>query len=489
MKTNFLKDSLVYFVFRLISALGWLLSLILLPKMLGPQNYGIFILIYSSIIIFSSLLTTWISSSILRFYNINDFILFSNYINNSLLIVLSFNILLFGLLFVLFSTINFNFFGDFRSLQYYIITWFVLFNIYNSLINFYRASRKVVFFGFVNNIQIIGSLLVFILISNYVNEKLFCLIISYISIYVFSILILVTNLIKSYKIDFINLKNMNQTILLYLKYGIPLCLLGVFSQGISTCDRFFISHYWGNYKTGIYSATYSISEQLIFLVVSIFTTVSTPILYEMWSKKDEIFKISKYLNEIKKIYQIITLPILVLLYCFRIELVDVVYGKSYIYSALIIPFVSIGAYFVGLSTLYTDILTSTYRSYKLMFCYLIVVTCNFILNYLLIPWNLFYGASISTMITGIIMYFTIHTFTRKIVPWKIHLFNNYKIVFSNLILLVLIIAMKLLNFKFESALLKPVLISIIGIITYIYSLTFCKIINLNFLIKFIRIKK
>lgn len=429
---QFLNDSKVFLLFRIISSVSWLISIFFLSKILEPADYGTFILINTTILLSVTFFSTWISSSIIRFFP--EYILLNfqrRIIINSLIYVTLTSLLILISFLILVNTIKFS---NLIILSFAGV-WFLLQSITSILITYFRADRQILIYSIFNTWQNVGGFLIGGSISLIFDNGVFGLIIGFCLSNLLSIILLFYFIYKKYHVNVLKINFSIEVNILkkFFYYGSPLVLLNLFSQGLSNCDKYFVNYFFGEKITGIYSASYMIAEQSIFVIISIFSTVSAPLLFKLWKKKDYI-EINSYLSMIFKYYLVFSLPILLIMGIFNKQIARLFLNDNYSVSFGIIPIVCLGAFFLGLATLYTDILTAAMKPLRLMYCYLIAFFINIILNIYFIPQNEIYGAAYATLLTYLSMYILVIIYTRNIFKWTINIRSTSIILFSSFIM-------------------------------------------------------
>lgn len=430
MKIDFLKDSSKFFLFRVVVSIGWMASIIILTRLLEPDEYGTFILLNSIILLSSIFTTTWISASILRFtieYKSKNL---ENIFRKKMLIIALKTIFFFSLLAMIVL-----FFVKFKTLPHSTILvsffWFILQSFFVVLLSFLRALREVNRYGFYNTWQILGGLLLgilFLMIFKTNKDELFFLILGYVFALIIGLPFLYREVIQfttSHEQDkYITITDYELSF--FFNYGIGVTIINLCSQSLSQLDRLFITRYHGVYKSGIYSASYTIAEQSIFAIVSIFSMASAPIIYSLWQKQNNQ-DIADYFSNILRYYFLIITPIALFIITMYNEIGDFFLDDAYIPAFNIIPIVTIGAVLVGYATIYTDILTASKKPHTLMLCYILALIANIIGNFLWIPKTPFFGASISSLISYFILLLTVIFFSRKEFKWQMELKLIFKI--------------------------------------------------------------
>lgn len=282
---QFLNDSKVFLLFRIISSVSWLISIFFLSKILEPADYGTFILINTTILLSVTFFSTWISSSIIRFFP--EYILLNfqrRIIINSLIYVTLTSLLILISFLILVNTIKFS---NLIILSFAGV-WFLLQSITSILITYFRADRQILIYSIFNTWQNVGGFLIGGSISLIFDNGVFGLIIGFCLSNLLSIILLFYFIYKKYHVNVLKINFSIEVNILkkFFYYGSPLVLLNLFSQGLSNCDKYFVNYFFGEKITGIYSASYMIAEQSIFVIISIFSTVSAPLLFKLWKKKD-----------------------------------------------------------------------------------------------------------------------------------------------------------------------------------------------------------
>lgn len=424
MKIDFLKDSGKFFLFRGAVSLGWMGSLIILTRLLEPDEYGTFVLLNSMILLSSIFSTTWISASILRFTIDYKYKHLENIFRKKMITIALKNILFFSILalIVLFLE-KLKILSPLTILVS--VLWYILQSLFVILLSFFRALREVNRYGFYNAWQILGGLvlgILFLLIFKAHNNGLFFLILGYVFALLIGLPFLYREVIKhTTSPEQENSATITKKdLLFYFNYGLGVTIINLCSQSLSQLDKLFITSYHGFYKSGIYSASYSIAEQSIFAIVSIFSMASAPIIYNLWQKGNKQ-DIADYFSNILRYYFLIITPLALFVILMYNEIGYFLLGDVFTSAFHIIPIVTIGAVLVGYATIYTDILTATKKSHTLMLCYIFALAANIIGNFLWIPKTPFLGASFSTLISYFILLLAVTFYSRKVFRWEIEL--------------------------------------------------------------------
>jgi O-antigen/teichoic acid export membrane protein len=166
-------------------------------------------------------------------------------------------------------------------------------------------------------------------------------------------------------------------------YGFPILIIGTSSLLLSNLDRYFIIYLLGINKSTLYSANYTISEQSILVITGLISITSVPYLFNIFESNG--FEKAKIFQEkILKFYLFLTLPIVVVLTFYYNDILNYLLSSKYKNGFFILPYISAGAFFIGLSNVFSDVFTLMKKTKILMIAYTLSLLINVILNYILI---------------------------------------------------------------------------------------------------------
>lgn len=199
-------------------------------------------------------------------------------------------------------------------------------------------------------------------------------------------------------------------------YGTPL-IASLLSQWIlSVSDRYMLGFFRGSFEVGIYSIGYDLSYQSISLLTVPFITALTPTIINVWEKnRDE----AEYnLQKLSRYFFMFGLPALIGFNSLSKPIISILTTPQYYGGQLIFPFVSIGAFFMGLYSLsYTGLIIHE-KTRSIAKIITISAILNILLNLVLIPYYGFIGAGISTMIAYFVAFVIADTTSSKYLKWR-----------------------------------------------------------------------
>ncbi|MDP2090186.1 MAG: oligosaccharide flippase family protein [Candidatus Gracilibacteria bacterium] len=386
-----IKKQLIYgYLSQLITLIGGVFFLIFLPKSVGVENYGLFMLILTYVSLFGIFLGVPIQDAIKKelveekLNNKGKEIIANGYI---LRIVI--NIIFFMIFYFLYNNIE-----GIKDINYiYLILIFLFVNISGMPQNIFYAlhDNKTNFhFVFIEYfLQIILLLIFYFTDKNLsINDIIIAFVIGYAvpTIY-YSFNIFIKNKIKIFEFNY----DISKTLI--IRY-IWLSLSSVSFILLTSIDNVMISYFFSNKELGYYNiATNIVNKSTIFTIAIVMGILP---LFNINQDKiviKELFK--KYLKWIIGLNLIITITI-IYLSDFGINLI---YGKGFESSIKIMEILSLFPLFAVLQSFFSGILTN-YGNYKtIMIISIFIAILNIILNFILVNLLGLIGISIATIIS------------------------------------------------------------------------------------------
>lgn len=413
-----IKQSSNYFWGEAIIMASGFISFPILTRLFTKQQYGLMSLIAATIGIISSFAPLGANRSILRFYNkykrigqLNSFIgtLFisttccgallvllvmavsyllvsAGVISDEFLYLLPIALIggIFQKLFIFLNTTNrmeeyvsaYNLFGSIRKYAAMIAAiGFVL--IYNSLFAFYSA-------------QLFTEIITITLLTFWVTKK-------------------TGNFMKFRPVN----KIFNESIL----YGFPLAISAVGVMIFGFGDRYVIAYFLDTEHVAAYSVPYSLCQYFKELVVTCINLSLIPLSYKLWGEGN-IEEIKRLLTQVLRLYGIIAIPTIFLLFFISEELITVVASAKYIESSSIMPVVMCGV-MISFIFPFSAGLHFKKKTTTIMTITLLMAAVNIVLNFFLVPRYGIIGAAYSTLICGLALVFCFYFLSRKFLPFHV----------------------------------------------------------------------
>ncbi|NQV77138.1 MAG: lipopolysaccharide biosynthesis protein [Lutibacter sp.] len=397
---------------------SWLVITIVSTRFLPIAVFGKYILYNISITLLTTLSQSFITNTLLRLYpqykqtnKLDDFVSNMFYY---LLISTTVTIILILLAYCLVPNLL-NKILPFNII--YLIIPLIILNIYNFFLSIYRATGNVILYGFFNFWQMIGSFGIGFLVYTYNNQEATDFYLGFIgALLLFAPFIyfqfkLIINKLFDYKLS----DHFKHDL---LSYGFPIFIIGTSSLLLSNLDKYFIIYLLDINKVSLYSAIYTISEQSILPITGLLSITSIPYLFNQFEKSGadhaKVFQ-----EKILKFYLFLSLPALIILCIFSNEILSLVLTNKYQKAFILLPYISVGAFFIGLSNVFSEAFTLRKKTSTLMYLYLASIIFNAILNYLLINKFGILGAAIATFSSYALLFILIFNFSRKLIKFNL----------------------------------------------------------------------
>ena len=402
------KNYFISTVSKLISIFYGLSLLKILSSFMNEFDFSNYFISYNFVLYFSTLFFTLQGSAVLRFYHI----LGENNINKFYGILNTISVISLAFLFInsiIFTTLKI----DFLIIFFFLIIFYSLFM---NEINFLRIKHlfdKVLQLIFIQSFSSITLLLIF---RNDLNLKVSLLIISF-SFFI-SFIFIRYNTISSIfnKVSFNYLSKHFQI----FKYSFPILLIALFNFMISSFDQYLLKYFGYNDDLAAYIANYNIAEKSIVTLLSIISLVFVPKVFRKYKNLEK--ETFKDVFNIVFVFIFLSTIILFLLFFYHEIFTIILTNKIYVYLSWIIPYIGFAGIFLGINSLFSEILTVSKKTYKILISYTIGVFINIVLNIIFIDK---YGI-ISALFSSIISYIAMTIVTLYFVYKEYKLLNFIK---------------------------------------------------------------
>lgn len=198
-----------------------------------------------------------------------------------------------------------------------------------------------------------------------------------------------------------------------LKYGFPLMLASVSTVLLNTFDRYSLNFLTGLDAVGTYSLGFKIANSIKIIVISSIQLSLVPMMFKKMGDADH----KRFYAKSLKYSAFIVMACIMVLSVFSLEIVKVLSSnKSYWAAANIIPILSFSMVFVLMKENVLIGLQITKSSGLMGILIAITAAFNLGLNVLLIPYLGIFGASLSTLISQIGMFFLFYFVSQKKYP-------------------------------------------------------------------------
>jgi O-antigen/teichoic acid export membrane protein len=245
-------------------------------------------------------------------------------------------------------------------------------------------------------------LLLIIIIVTYLNLGIVSIALAYLLSSIISTIYLIKiiqKFVKNIKIRF-NFSFWVET----LKKSSPFALTVLFASLFFATDQIMISvipsTIPGDFALGIYTASYKILAVFI-TIYSMYTIAVFPLMSSLYKKSDNILKIS-YEKSVKYLLAL-ALPLCVGISFYAKDLIILIYGIDYIKAGPLLQVLIWNIIFVFINGISDSLLNSTNHEISVTKRTAIAGIFNFILNLVLISKFSYFGATISTLLSGLLI--------------------------------------------------------------------------------------
>tara|TARA_B100000945_G_scaffold181183_1_gene145186 strand:+ start:397 stop:1683 length:1287 start_codon:yes stop_codon:yes gene_type:complete len=284
---SLITDSLKYSLTKVFPGIVGLISIIVIIKIIGAEEYGKYSILYSFVLTLTAFCGGWLNQALLRYYpGNNDIKKIENQAILCLLIsVLSGILILIGIYIIkgdsLFQNTNI----------FLVIFFFIAVLLYQFQISIYRSQIRPNMVVLITSIQSILSLIMPLFFIYHFNSEVKYIIIGLTIAYLGSSIKNIFFKIASLKHIFTYQKKSNFILYELFKFGWPLSIWLTLSLALQFLDRFFINYYYDNNLTGIFAGFYDLVVRIFSIFIFPITMAVHPRMMSLWNK-------SKYSNAI-----------------------------------------------------------------------------------------------------------------------------------------------------------------------------------------------
>ena len=186
---------------------------------------------------------------------------------------------------------------------------------------------------------------------------------------------------------------------------------------LSLSDRYILELFRGSWEVGIYSASYAAAEGSIMVLVGVFFVAAGPIAMQVWEKQG-VKASQEFLTKLTRYILLICLPAAVGLSVLAKPIINIFVAPEYYEGYGIIPLVTSGIFFGGVSYGFGLIFGYIKKTYLYMILAVIVALLNVGLNFLLVPRYGYMAAAMTTLIAYGFYFFLMVIVSRRFLTWE-----------------------------------------------------------------------
>ena len=378
-----------------------ILGLITIPfytRLFPPEEYGLFVLITTTISFMRILSSDWIDSSTLRFsaaYRLRkqESIFVSTFFFALAASIVTTGIVGLGCLFGFTFLFSERFFSPSFLLG---IAVFIIHASFLPLINLLRASEQAKPYTYFRCLyetsRIFSGIVLAVIWYRSISSLLWGWLVS--GLILLPLLSLKLHLYEHVKTRYFSKSTAREI----TTYGFPFIASGASWMALSMLDRYLLQLFRGSEDVGIYNISYMIANWSISSIFSFLMMAGYPAIVSTWEEEGpETTRV--LIKNLVRIYFLICLPVLIGVSVLSKQILIVLTTGGYLKAYTVIPFVAFGAFSRGVLQYTTKsfILLKKSRSYAILILSGVVI--NVILNLFLIPHYGFWGSGLSTALS------------------------------------------------------------------------------------------
>jgi len=201
------------------------------------------------------------------------------------------------------------------------------------------------------------------------------------------------------------------------KFGAPLIIGNLAAWILSLSDRYVIELYRGSYEVGLYSASYSISEQALTMLLSLFMLAGYPLIVNTWETGGKEAT-QEFVGKLTRYYLLIGLPAALGMSVLSKPIIVSFTGAAYHEGYRIISLVAFGTFLLGLQRCAQQGLLLYKRTNIIMYAAVSAGLLNLGLNFLLVPMYGYMAAAVTTLISYAFLLAVMVVISRRHFVWE-----------------------------------------------------------------------
>ena len=341
------NDAIRYFPGRVIPAIIGFFSLIAFTRILGPEEYGNYSIVLTTLSIFGIVAESWLISSSVRYFPHGKTEQIPEYIFSiivGLLISLTVVVILMvGTIPLIVRLMRENTIAD---LLLWAVPAMVFFSTVRVINNVFRAgmhSGKYAFFSILFAVFKGGVAIAFIIIFHPDAKWVF---IGFSLAGLITVIPMVFQLVRSFGWSQISIPDIE--LKRFFHYGWPFTLLALSSWLLGLFNRYVIKGFYTSYEVGVYSAVQSLIDQSLSFVFMALMLSVYPLLVKAWNEQGPEFT-ADLLSQYIRYFAVTALPIAVSILVFGKEIITIVMSSEFSSGYGIAPWLVMTSFLVGFS--------------------------------------------------------------------------------------------------------------------------------------------
>ena len=329
----------------------------------------------------------------------------------------------------LFNNANYS---DFIRLT---IAWIIVSAYFSFFGSYLRARGKIKLFSFQ---QILISFLTLAIVTILATQgvRLEWVVISVIGVWVLFTLLFFIMVVDEVGFPLPNVSGLTT----YLTFAVPQIPGAILLWIVGSSDRYFITHFLGLSKTGIYTSSDTLGG-LIGLFYGPIQFVLYPMLARLWEDKRDI-NIKNYMEYSTKLYLTLAIPAAAGIALLSQPLLRLVTTSQYLLGNTLVFLIAAGSLFLGIYNIDVNVILLSKHSRLLPLMISTAAVINVVTNIILIPHIGMLGAAISNIASFFALALIVGIWARNQVHYGLDFKYLLKVIVSTLVMAILVYFIK-----------------------------------------------
>ena len=456
------KGAIWFFsAFVLTAAFGYL-SKVFLARILGPSEYGMFVLSMTVAYILSSFTQSGVAPAVSYFIPKYRGKRKLGSILSTLFWVAAIVLFVIVAIVLIFPTQLASIFGEPKLVSYfpYIIVFLVAYTFTNLLKNILRSYENAKIPSLIDVLRASLFLTIGVALTYLYSSALTPLLV-YIFIYILLLSILTYLAFNLVKLSSPNKKYVHEILL----YSFSVFFVGIFGLILRWTDVWMISWFMDTKYVGIYNVA-TTTAYLLNYFIGAFMFLYFPIAARLLSegKKKQVRELA---TKIVFWNSIAVAPVFFIIFLFSRQIINLLFGSSYLLASVPLSILVIGTFFRNIVSTSGNSLLALGRKRELIYSSLLAAVTNVILNYFLIPAFGLSGAALATTISIMVSFSLRYLYAKK---YDITPHYTLKVFKPLIVSLLLAVPILILNIFTSISLSIAVIIGAIYVLLYLFSI-------------------
>lgn len=221
-----------------------------------------------------------------------------------------------------------------------------------------------------------------------------------------------------------------------LKYSLPLIPNGGTRWLVNYADRLIITQVLGLAAVGIYSASYSLSMGIHFLVAPI-GFVLFPILSRLWDE-GEFEEVRRYFRYATRYFLLLSIPSCIGLTFLSPDILRLIANEEFFHSRWLVFWLTSGIVFNGIFQINVYVFHLVHQTMVNTFILAVGSLLNIGLNILFVPWLGLISSAVATAITFFLMAIVSLWYGRRLIGYKIDMGSILKSISASIVMVLVL---------------------------------------------------